>query len=165
MKQKLSVLALFVLLAVLPACSMKEAVRNMSLELKQVRVSDMTDNGFRATVYMQVNNPNRFGMKVAQLNYNILINGVEVGKGNIKDEIDIPSNGSAVAELPVEISYGGLKDKVYDIIKGRLDYQVTGEAVFKTWFGSYPVPFDTKKGRKLPAAGQEKPAEGQVGRP
>ena len=133
---------LLLVIAILPACSMKDAVEKMSLELKRVQMKDVTPSGFNATVYMQVDNPNRFGVRIAGLNYRAEINGREVATGMIQDEIGIPASGSVVAELPVEVSYAELN---FDELRGRLDYRLTGEVVFKTWFGSYTLPFDTKK--------------------
>ncbi len=140
---------LFMLVIVLlPACSMKDAAEKMSLTLKRVQVGEVTPTGFNATVYMQVDNPNSFGVRIADLDYHVEVNGKEVAQGRIKDEIKIPASGSVVAELPVEVNYNELQDDIFKALKGKLDYRMTGYAVLKTWFGSYTLPFDTQKKHK-----------------
>ncbi len=143
-----SVFVLFLLLALLPSCSLKEAAQKMSLELKQVKVKDFSNEGCTATVYLQVNNPNGFSVKVADLSYHAYVGDQEIANGRIEKEIDIPSEGSVVAELPIVVSMGSLGDCIPDLLKGKKDYRVTGQAVLKTWFGRYTLPFDTKKHKK-----------------
>ncbi|MGA2191945.1 MAG: LEA type 2 family protein [Nitrospirota bacterium] len=127
---------------------MKSAASKITFELKQVHIKDMTLEGFDGDVSLQVNNPNWFGIKVADLDYHALISGKELASGKIDKEIDIPANGSAVAELPVTVSYGQLGNKFLNgLLSGGLNYRITGTAVFKTWFGERSVPFDTKERR------------------
>ncbi len=143
-----SVFPLLLLLVLLPSCSLKDAAQKMSLELRQVKVKDFSNEGFTATVYMQVNNPNGFSVKVADLTYRAYVKDVEIGSGRIEKEIDIPSEGSVVAELPIVVSLGSLDGSMPEILRGKADYRVTGEAVLKAWFGSYTLPFDTKRHKK-----------------
>ena len=56
-------------LALLPACSVKEAARRMSIEVRQIYVKDMSPEGFTANIKLQVNNPNNFGLTIAELDY------------------------------------------------------------------------------------------------
>src|SRR5512143_728984 len=95
------VFLLLIFLALLPSCSLKEAAQKMSLELKQVKVKDFTNEGCTATVYLQVNNPNGFSVKVADRKYQAYVGETEVANGRIEKEVDIPSEGSVVAELPI----------------------------------------------------------------
>ena len=143
-----SVFLLLLLLVLLPSCSLKDAAQRMSLELRQVKVKDFSNEGFTATVYMQVNNPNGFSVKVADLRYQAYVRDVEVANGHIQKEIEIPSEGSVIAELPIVVSLGSLGDCIPDVLRGKIDYRVTGEAVLKTWFGKYTLPFDTRKHKK-----------------
>lgn len=143
------VILMLFLVALLPSCSLKDAVNRMSLELTQVRVKDFSQEGFTATVYLKVNNPNRFGITVREFSYTVYISGDQVAQGALAGEIEIPGNGSVVAELPVKADYAGYSEKLLDkALKGKLDYRLTGEATFGTWFGRYRFPFDTmKRGR------------------
>lgn len=134
-----------VIILAAPACSMKKAVSGMSVKLRKVHVTHIDQFGFDATVYMQVNNPNWFGMTVSDFRYQAFVNGQELARGYSDKKVVIPADGFAVAELPLEVSYGDVKDKMYEILRGRLGYRVTGEVGFKTWLGRYAVPFDTEK--------------------
>ncbi len=150
-------LALIVLiLLAAPACSMKKAVSGMSLKLQKVHVMHVDQFGFDATLYMQVNNPNWFGMTVSDVRYQAYVDGRELAKGYSDKEVVIPAEGSAVAELPLEVSYLDVKDKMYEILKGSLSYRVTGEVGFKTWLGRYAVTFDSEK--KPEKGAEAKPA-------
>jgi LEA14-like dessication related protein len=143
----LLVAALFI--TMLPACSMKEAVRNVSMELMQVRVRDFSNSGFTAVVYMQVNNENGFDVTISDFDYHALVSDRELASGKLEKEIVIPSHGSTVAEIPVHADFSGLDNGALErMLRGRQDYRLTGTALFKAWFGSYRYSFDTS-GRKL----------------
>lgn len=150
--RRLAFVALVILVVfAAPACSMKKAVSGMSVKLTKVHVTYIDRFGFDATLYMQINNPNWFGMTVSDFSYRAYVNGQELAKGFTDRDIVIPAEGSATAELPLEVSYGDVRDKMYDILRGRFGYRVTGEVGFKTWLGRYAVPFDTEKGPENPA--------------
>ncbi len=146
-------------MTLLTSCNMKDAVSRMGLELKLVKIKDMTNTGFKATVYMQVDNPNRFSITVADMDYEVYINDRLVGKGRIEHEIEIPSGGQVVAELPAEISTDGLDRLVEKILKKEIKYRVKGQVVFKTFLGSYTLPFDKEKEIKKKNALLPAPAE------
>jgi LEA14-like dessication related protein len=108
---------------------------------------------------MQVDNPNRFSITVADMDYEVYINDRLVGKGRIEHEIEIPSGGQVVAELPAEISTDGLDRLVEKILKKEIKYRVKGQVVFKTFLGSYTLPFDKEKEIKKKNALLPAPAE------
>jgi len=127
------------------SCITKDSVSRIGIELKKVQVRDMTNTGFKATLYMQVDNPNWFTVRISDMDYQLLINGQESASGRIEREIEIPGHGSAVAELPAEVGVGNLDVLLNDILKGNLKYRVKGKVVFKTMLGSYTLPFDKEK--------------------
>ncbi|MGC2423773.1 MAG: LEA type 2 family protein [Nitrospirota bacterium] len=146
-RQKLLAAVLVVLIAVsLSACSMKSAVRKMSLELKTVHINDMTLKGFDAEIDLQITNPNWFTVRISDLDYHAYVSGEEIASGQAENEIAIPSGSTTVVTLPVKVSYGSLGGKIAQILfKGNLEYRLQGSAVFHTWFASRTVPFDTKE--------------------
>lgn len=135
-------LMLFIMLGS-SACSMKDAVGRMSFELKKVHVTDMDEMGFNATLSIQVNNPNWFGVTVTDLKYMAFFGDNGVASGSLDQEFKVPAGGYAVAELPVLVRYGDLQGGMLAVLGGRLGYRVTGEAGFGTWLGRYALPFDT----------------------
>jgi len=148
-----------IMIATAPACSMKKAVSGMSLKLQKVHITHIDNFGFDATIYMQVHNPNWFGMTVSDVSYKAFVDGRELARGYSNKRVVIPAEGDAVAELPLEVSYMDVKDRIYDILKGRLGYRITGEVGFKTWLGRYAVQFDTEK-KAEDTDGKAAPAEG-----
>lgn len=147
MRNKKLLAFLVILIAVsLSACSMKSAVRKMSLELKTVHIKDMTLKGFDADIYLQITNPNWFTVRISDLDYHAYLSGEEIASGQADQEIAIPSGSATVVTLPVKVSYGSLGGKLAQILfKGNLEYRLKGSAVFHTWFASRTVPFDTKE--------------------
>ncbi|HEX9859612.1 MAG TPA: LEA type 2 family protein [Nitrospirota bacterium] len=135
-------LMLFIMLGS-SACSMKDAVGRMSFELKKVHVTDMDEKGFNATLIIQVNNPNWFGVTVTDFKYKASLGGNDVASGSLGQEFKVPADGYAVAELPVVVRYGDLQGGMLAVLGGRLGYRVTGEAGFGTWLGRYALSFDT----------------------
>ena len=134
-------MAILLMMAVFMSGCMKNSISKMSLELKQIKIKNFSNNGFTANVYMNIKNPNWFGVTVKDLNYSIIVNDLEVGKGSIPAPVDIPANGEALAELPLEVG-----PEVFDyLFKHGVNYRIKGEAVFGTMLGSYTYPFDVEK--------------------
>jgi len=144
MRRKLLAAAFLLMALSLPGC-MKNSISRMSLELKQVKIKNFSNSGFTANVYMNVKNPNWFGVTVKDLNYTVLVNNREVGKGRMQAQVDIPANGEALAELPLEVGSDGLDGLLNEVLKQGVSYRIQGEAVFGTMLGSYTYPFDVEK--------------------
>jgi LEA14-like dessication related protein len=143
-----SLLAVLIILIALSstACSMKSAVRKMSLELKTVQIKDMTLKGFDAEISLQIVNPNWFTVRISDLDYHAYVSGEEIASGQFVNDIAIPSGSATVVTLPLKVSYGSLGGKLAQILfKGNIEYRLKGSAVFHTWFASRTVPFDTKE--------------------
>jgi LEA14-like dessication related protein len=134
-------MAMLLMMAVLMPGCMKNSLSRMSLELKQVKIKNFSNNGFSANVYMNISNPNWFGVTVKDLNYTIMVNDREVGKGRIPKQVEIPANGEALAELPLEVG----PEAIDNLLKHGVNYRIKGEAVFGTMLGSYTYPFDVEK--------------------
>jgi LEA14-like dessication related protein len=147
MRNKKLLAVLVILLAVsLSACSVKGAVRKMSLELKTVHVKQMTLKGFDADIYLQITNPNWFTVRISDLDYHAYISDEEIASGQEKDDIALPSGSATIVTLPLKVSYGSLGGKLAQILfSGSIEYRLKGSAVFHTWFASRTVPFDTKE--------------------
>ena len=145
MLKKYTVLFLLAVALLLSACDMNQAAGRVGLELKKVNIKNFSNKGFGAVIYLKVYNPNWFGLTVSDLRYQVLVGGQELARGAITGEISVPGDGSVVAELPLDVSFAALKGKVPDLLKIRSDYQVRGEVAFRTWYGHYTIPFDTKK--------------------
>jgi LEA14-like dessication related protein len=153
MRRKLLAVAVLLMALSLPGC-MKNSISRMSLELKQVKIKNFSNSGFTANVYMNIKNPNRFGVTVKDLNYTVLVNNREVGKGRIPMQVEIPANGEALAELPLEVG----PEFIDNLFKHGVNYRIKGEAVFGTMLGSYTYPFDVEKKQKKKQAGKKETA-------
>ena len=124
---------------------MQDSVNRVGLELKKVKINDFSNEGFKALVYLEVQNPNWYGLTVSDLRYQVLVGGQDIARGAITGAIEVPGRGSVVAELPLDVSFASFKGKVPDLLKIRADYRIRGEVEFGTWFGRYTIPFDTNK--------------------
>jgi len=131
-------------------CSMDKAVGNMSIELEQVRITGLGNNEFDATLYLRVQNRNWYGVDISDLKYEAYVDDTLLGYGRIENEIEVPGDGETVAELPLKGSYGRLLDRMYDLLRGRLDYRVKGEIEFEVLFMDKRIPFDSKKSAENP---------------
>ncbi len=148
MKKTLFIIYLALLAALLASCVTREDVNRVGLALKKIQITDMTDSGFNATLYMQVDNPNWFGIRVAEMDYHLLVGGSEAAGGSIGHEIDVPGRGSVVAELPVSVRLDGLDGFLDRALSGGLEYRVKGHMVIKAFLGSYTVDFDREIKKK-----------------
>lgn len=98
-----------------------------------------------------VKNPNRVGLNLERIDFDVLVNESHVVDGVSSDRVSIPAHGTGEVRLRTSIGYGNLRSlfrEVADVIQGdRARYQVQGRAYYRTPLGLLDFPFDVAKSR------------------
>ena len=146
-KKKLLVEAAILLLIFSPiSCSLKEAVKRCSLKVDKVKISDLSNDGFKAVVTFKIKNPNWIGLTVEQLEYSFLINNKELGSGKAESSISIPARGKSTVDVPVDVKLTEMSGSLFKIyLAGKMEYRIKGRAVFSAFWGNVEYPFDITK--------------------
>jgi len=94
---------------------------------------------------LEVDNPNRVGLRLDQLDFNLFINDARVLDSISRQNINIPANGRGDVELRTRIGYQNVRSlwtEIVDIVSGRqrARYELRGNASYDTPVGRLKLP-------------------------
>ena len=142
------------LLAVTSLAGCSLIVKEPGVRVTDVQVASIGLAGGTVRVIVELENPNRFGLKSNVFNYRLELAeeaGVEATTwltlfdGERKGMVEVPSHETArvVVEVPFEYSAVGVViDRLLQ--RGELEYRFSGSLEFRTPIGGVGVPFDER---------------------
>jgi LEA14-like dessication related protein len=93
---------------------------------------------------LEVDNPNRVGLRLDQLDFNLFINDSRILDSISQQNINIPANGRGDVHLRTRIGYQNIRsiwNEVVDIVRGqRARYELRGNAYYNTPMGRLKFP-------------------------
>jgi LEA14-like dessication related protein len=93
---------------------------------------------------IEVDNPNRVGLRLDQLDFNLFINNSRVLDSISQQNINIPANGRGDVQLRTRIGYENIRSlwsEVVDVVRGeRARYEIRGNAYYNTPVGRLKFP-------------------------
>ena len=91
-----------------------------------------------------VDNPNSVGLKLAGINFDMLVNGNRLLSSQSNQGVNIPARGYGAVHLRSRVGYNDIRSifqQVTDVIQGnRANYEVRGTAFFDTPAGPMNFP-------------------------
>ena len=146
-KRKLSAVAVILLLLFSPiSCSLKDAVKKCSLKINKIKISDLSNEGFKAVVTFKIKNPNWIGLTIEQIEYSIFLNNKELSSGKTESSISIPGRSKTTVDVPVDVKLTEMSGSLFKIyLAGKMEYRVKGKVVFSSFWRNVEYPFDKTK--------------------
>ena len=93
---------------------------------------------------LEVDNPNRVGLRLDQVDFNLFINNTRILDSISQQNINIPANGRGDVYLRTRIGYQNIRsmwNEVVDIVRGeRARYELRGNAYYNTPVGRLKFP-------------------------
>jgi LEA14-like dessication related protein len=94
---------------------------------------------------VEVDNPNRVGLRLDQIDFNLFINEARVFDSISEQNVNIPANGRGDVRLRTRIGYQNLRSlwtEITDIVSGRqrAKYELRGNAYYQTPVGRLKLP-------------------------
>lgn len=93
---------------------------------------------------LEVDNPNRVGLRLDQIDFNLFINDSRILDSISEQNIDIPANGRGDVRLRTRIGYQNIRalwTEIVDVVRGqRARYELRGNAYYKTPVGRLKFP-------------------------
>lgn len=93
---------------------------------------------------VEVDNPNSVGLKLDQLDFDLLINDSRVLESTSRQDLRIPANGVGDVQLRTRIGYQNVRslwNELVDIVRGqRARYELRGNAYYDTPVGRLKFP-------------------------
>jgi hypothetical protein len=93
---------------------------------------------------IDVDNPNRVGLRLDELDFNLLVNGTRILDSVSRQNVRIPANGVGTVHLRTRVGYNSIRSvwsEVADVIRGgRASYEIRGNAHYHTPAGRLTFP-------------------------
>lgn len=100
---------------------------------------------------LEVDNPNRVGLRLDQIDFNLFINDTRVLDSISQQDIRIPANGIGNVQLRTRIDYQNVRSiwgEVVNMIQGnRARYEIRGNAYYDTPVGRLKFPLTVYSSR------------------
>jgi LEA14-like dessication related protein len=129
------------------ACSKiaERAFATPAIAVRGVKIRSVGLTGGSIEVTLAIANSNPYPLPVHRATYNFaLADSTEIGRGETAVAFTIPARDSAVVQLPVDVSWQGLRAATRDATRdGTIDYRFTGVVTLDTPLGNPDVPFES----------------------
>jgi LEA14-like dessication related protein len=97
------------------------------VKLKSLDVQQLSMSGAKLLLQLQVDNPNDFSLLLDKLNYNLKLNGFDVGGGLLEKSVNINQGGQGVIGLPVSLDFAQAGMGLYSALLGKgMSYDLSG---------------------------------------
>lgn len=129
------------------ACSMSAVFEKPELEFRGIRIGSIGLGGASVDVVVDVYNPNSYRLGLDRFTYDLTIENVRFGVGEIEAPVSVDGRSTTTVRLPLDLDWSRLGDvgrRVLD--RGSVEYGVSGELTIATGFGRRRVPY-AKTGR------------------
>lgn len=93
---------------------------------------------------IEVDNPNRVGLRLDEIDFNLLVNGRHVLDSVSRQDVRIPANGVGTVHLRTRLGYDNARTvwtELVDVIRSqRASYEIRGNAYYDTPAGRLRFP-------------------------
>lgn len=116
--------------------------------VKSVGFDSISMTSINTILYLNVDNPNIWGIELKKVEYKLDINNVtDVAEGVTQKVIKIEKETKEnPVEIPVSVKNKKILPTLTSIVKSpeKIEYSATGKVYFATFIGDIPIPFSRK---------------------
>jgi LEA14-like dessication related protein len=124
--------------------------RMPEIKLRSFDIRQLSMSGANLLLQMEVDNPNAFSLLLGKLDYNLKLNGYNVGSGLIDKPVNIEQGGQGVIGLPVSLDFAQAGLGLYKALLGSgISYDISGSmdaSSSNAMLQAFRIPLD-KQGR------------------
>ena len=135
------------MLLAMSSCSRlaERAFARPTIAVRGVRVKSVGLTGGSIQVSLAIATPNPYPLPIERATYIFaLADSTEIGRGESAAAFTLPARDSTVVELPLDVSWQGLRAAARDAARdGTVDYRFTGSVTLETPVGNPNVPFES----------------------
>ena len=137
----------------LSSCSRiaERAFAQPTIAVRSVKLKSIGLTGGAIEIALAIANPNPYPLPVQHAAYSFALrDSTEVGRGESAAAFTLPAHDSTVVDLPIDVSWQGLRAAARDAsLDGTVDYVFKGSVTLETPIGHPNIPFQTS-GRFTP---------------
>ena len=143
--RKLKSAVTLALVATVTACAAlgNKVFKEPVVNFKNVQLNGIGLTGGTLDVVLSVYNPNGYKLDATKLTYNLLVDTVQFGTGQLDSRFVVQSGDSSEVRLPVSFTFAGLGTAGRELLNtGSVNYHVLGDITVATPLGDFTRHFD-----------------------
>lgn len=145
--RRLSKLFLGVVVVAVAGGCLSTVFEKPELEFRGIRIGAIGLGGASIDVVVDVYNPNSYRLGLDRFTYDLTIENVRFGAGEIEAPVSVDGRSTATVRLPLDLDWSRLGDAGSRVLdRGSVEYGVSGELTIATGFGRRRIPY-AKSGR------------------
>jgi LEA14-like dessication related protein len=117
-------------------------------ELETVTI-DMNNSEGSFILFIKLNNPNFFPIKITESDLNFSVNNINFGQVNSKQKIKLPANTETIIEVPIKLSITGLLfqyNELINIFKNKeANFKIKGNIIAQAFFIKKTIDINQEK--------------------
>jgi len=123
----------------------ERAFAQPTIAVRSVKLKSVGLTGGSIEIALAIANPNPYPLPVQHAVYSFALrDSTEVGRGESAVAFTLPAHDSTVVDLPVDVSWQGLRAAARDASRdGTVDYILKGSVTLETPIGNPNIPFQT----------------------
>lgn len=123
-------------------------IKAPSIHVAHFKIDNISFTGARATLALDVKNPNSFSLGLKNMHYAFSVDGTSLVEGTRESVLSMNKNEESRIEIPVSMNFLELGQSLYRILRGEqaAQFRLTGSAAFDSsldFFQNIPLNFDT----------------------
>ena len=122
---------------------LKNSFSEPVVSFRGLSVQSLGLTGGSLEVQLGVYNPNGYDLNATRLTYNLLLDEIQFGSGELNEQLTVQKNDTTVVRVPIDFTYRGVGEAGRQLLNtGTVNYRVTGDVTVGTPLGNFTRPFD-----------------------
>ncbi len=141
----------------LAACSTlgRASFKEPDVTLREFTVTGLGLTGGSVDIVLQVYNPNGYKLDALKMTYQVDVDSIKLGEGELDGRFVVPERDSSLVRLPVRFTYAGLGVAGRSLLNaGTVNYRVRGDFTVATPIGNFTRPYDRRGSYSSMAGGR-----------
>lgn len=122
-------------------------------DIQGIRINKLSGKSISLDVLLPINNPNTFKFKITDINLDIVINNVNLGKVKNIDKVTVPARSNQIYSFLVEVEFSKILTGAISLFKYLMESQakvkLTGHIKVRAFFISKTIKVNEEKTVKL----------------
>jgi LEA14-like dessication related protein len=143
--RRVAVVATLLVSAVLAGCATaaKAVFKQPDVTFRGIGVRGVGLDGAEFDVMLSIYNPNSYSLGASALRYELLVDSVQIGAGQIDSAFNVASGDTAVLHLPVRVGFRAVQAVGPRLLRsGEIPYRLRGDVSLKTFVGTFQRSFN-----------------------
>ena len=143
--RRVAVVAVLLVSATLAGCATaaQAVFTQPGVTFRGIGVRGVGLDGAEFDVMLSIYNPNSYSLGASALRYELLVDSVQIGAGQLDSAFSVAGRDTAVLHLPVRVGFRAVQAIGPRLLQaGEIPYRLRGDVSLKTFVGTFQRAFN-----------------------